>query len=111
MARKTPAPRRLTEGYIRGLSCNGSPDFVRDTAARGFLVDVNKRSKTYKLQADLWVGTRGRRRQVKTVRHTPGSIEELPLDEALAGAMTYLGQIKQWVDPWGATPGRIWSGG
>lgn len=34
------------------------------------MIAVNKHCKSYKVQRDLWVGQPGRRRKVKTVRHT-----------------------------------------
>ncbi|MBK6704264.1 MAG: hypothetical protein IPG56_11250 [Caulobacteraceae bacterium] len=40
---------------------------------RGLLVDVNKLNKSYKVQKELWVGERGRRRLAKTVRKTLGT--------------------------------------
>lgn len=76
------APRRLTEGFIKSLTYKTRAFAVRDTAVRGLLVDVNKLSKSYKVQKELWVGERGRRRLAKTVRKTLGTTEDLTLDEA-----------------------------
>jgi hypothetical protein len=51
------------------------------------MVAVNKSSKSYKVQRDLWTGQRGRRRKVKTVRRTLGTTQELTLDDARTRAM------------------------
>ncbi len=66
---------------------------------KGLMIAVNKHSKSYKVQRDLWVGQRGRRRKVKTVRHTLGTTLELTLDDARTRAMEVIAQIKQGVDP------------
>jgi integrase len=63
------------------------------------MIAVNKDSKSYKVQRDLWVGQRGRRRKAKTVRHTLGTTQELTLDDARTRAMQVIAQIKQGVDP------------
>lgn len=75
------APRRLTEGYIKSPTYKTRAFAVRDTTVRGLLIDVNKLSKSYKVQKELWVGERGRRRLAKTVRKTLGTTEDLTLDE------------------------------
>lgn len=70
------APRKLTEGFVQSLPI-GAPFVVRDTKVTGLMVAVNKHSKSYKVQRDLWEGERGRRTLVKTVRHTLGTTDEL----------------------------------
>lgn len=40
-----PAPRRLTECYIRTLGFTDRPYTVRDTAVTGLLVQINQKSK------------------------------------------------------------------
>ena len=75
------APRKLTEAFVRTLPL-GTPLLVRDTKVTGLMIAVNKRSKTYKVQRDLWRGPRGRRTLVKTVRHTLGTTDEMTLEEA-----------------------------
>ena len=74
-------PRKLTEAFIKALP-TGAPVLIRDTKVTGLMVAVNKHSKSYKVQRDLWEGQRGRRRLVKTVRHTLGSTNELTLEQA-----------------------------
>ena len=92
-------PTKLTEAFIRNLSCENKPFVVRDTIIKGLMIAVNKHSKSYKVQRDLWVGQRGRRRKAKTVRHTLGTTLELTLDDARTRAMEVIAQIKQGVDP------------
>jgi len=63
-------PVKLTEGLIKGLKFEGKATTVRDAKVTGLMVVVNKTGKPYKVQRDLWHGQRGRRKLVKTVRHT-----------------------------------------
>jgi len=87
---------------------------VRDTVIKGFMVAVNRTNKTYKVQRDLWTGEqRGRRRNVKTVRHTLGTTEELSLEEARKRAVEVIRQIKRGIDPNAApAPGaEVWTAG
>ena len=91
-------PRKLTEGFIQGLPL-GAPFVVRDTKVTGLMVAVNKHSKSYKVQRDLWDGQRGQRTLVKTVRHTLGTTDELTLDQARTKAEDILRLIKRGVDP------------
>jgi integrase len=93
------APRKLTEGFIKGLPLDGTAYIVRDTKVTGLLVAVNKSSISYKVQRDLWRGQRGRRELVKTVRHTLGTIEELTLEQARLKAEDVIRQIKLGIDP------------
>jgi integrase len=92
-------PTKLTEAFIRNLTFEDKPYVVRDTIIKGLMIAVNKHGKSYKVQRDLWVGQRGRRRKVKTVRHTLGTTLELTLDEARTRAMEVIAKIKQGVDP------------
>ena len=101
MGSKMPnrTPTKLTEAYIKGLPFDGSAYVVRDTKITGLMVAVNKTSKSYKVQRDLWDGQRGRRRLVKTVRHTLGTTDELTLDDARIKAGDVIRMIKRGVDP------------
>lgn len=92
-------PRKLTEGFIKGLPVDGSSYVVRDAKVTGLLVAVNKNSKSYKVQRDLWRGQRGRRELIKTVRHTLGTTEELTLEQARLKAEDVIRQIKLGIDP------------
>ena len=92
-------PQRLTEAFVKGLTIKDKPFLVRDTVIKGLMIAVNKHNKSYKVQRDLWVGDRRRRRKVKTVRHTLGTTEELSLDVARTRAMEVITRIKQGVDP------------
>jgi site-specific recombinase XerC len=102
-ARETQMPRyqptKLTEAFVKSLAFDGAGFIVRDTKLTGLLIAVNKASKTYKVQRDLWRGQRGRRQLVKTVRHTLGSTEELTLDQARLKAEDVIRKIKLGVDP------------
>ena len=49
-------PTKLTEAFIRQLAFEGKPVVVRDTIVKGLMVAVNKQSKSFKVQRDLWVG-------------------------------------------------------
>jgi len=92
-------PTKLTEAFIRRLVYNGKPIFVRDTEVKGLMIAVYKHTKSYKVQRDLWVGDRGRRRKVKTVRRTLGTTDDLKLYEARIQASELLTQIRKGIDP------------
>lgn len=92
-------PEKLTEAKIKALTYEGKPAVVRDAKVTGLLVAVNKTGKSYKVQRDLWQGQRGRKRLVKTVRHTLGTTEEMTLDDARSRALAVLDQIKRGIDP------------
>lgn len=92
-------PERLTEGMVRGLTYGGKPSVVRDAKVTGLLVAVNKTGKSYKVQRDLWQGQRGRRKLVKTVRHTLGGTDEMTLEDARDRAEDVIRLIKSGVDP------------
>jgi len=94
-----PQPRRLTEGFIRTLGYLDRPYTVRDTAVTGLLVQINQKSKSYKVQRDLYVGERGRRRFVKTFRRTLGLTDEITLDEARTRAQELIAQVRRGEDP------------
>lgn len=94
-----PKPRRLTEGYIRTLGYLDRPYTVRDTVVTGLLVQINQKSKSYKVQRDLYTGERGRRRFVKTVRRTLGTTDEITLDDARTRAQELIAQVKRGEDP------------
>ena len=92
-------PRKLTESFIKSLASGERTFIVRDTKVTGLLLSVNKSSKSYKVQRDLWRGQRGRRSLVKTVRHTIGTTDELSLEQARLKAEDVIRQIKLGIDP------------
>jgi integrase len=94
-----PKPRKLTEAYVRGLQPGTTSFTVRDTSVTGLFVEVNKTCISYKVQRDLWVGERGRRRLAKTVRKTLGTTDDLALDTARTRALELIAQIKRGEDP------------
>jgi integrase len=107
---KRPAPRRLTESYIKSLPHRDQVYAVRDTAVTGLMIEVYKTCKSYKVQKDLWTGERGRRRLVKTVRKTLGTTDDITLEEARTRAQELIVQIKRGEDPnarpyWGTDAG------
>ncbi len=73
-------PTKLTEAFIRRLVYMDKPIVVRDTTVTGLMIAVHKKTKSYKVQRDLWVGEHGRRRKVKTVRRTLGTTQQLTLE-------------------------------
>ncbi len=93
------APRKLTEGFVAALPLDGSCYLIRDTKVTGLMLAVNRTCKSYKIQRDLWRGQRGRRRLIKTVRHTLGTTEELTLEQARLKAEDVIRQIKLGIDP------------
>jgi integrase len=93
------APTRLTEAFVQKVQYKEKLAVIRDTKVTGLMLVVNKCSKSYKIQRDLWAGHRGRRRLVKTVRYTLGTTEDMSLEEARIRAEEMLSQIKRGVDP------------
>lgn len=93
------APTRLTEAFVQKVQYKEKFAVIRDTKVTGLMLVVNKCSKSYKIQRDLWAGHRGRRRLVKTVRYTLGTTEDMSLEEARIRAEEMLSQIKRGVDP------------
>ncbi len=87
-------PTRLTDALARSLEPGDKPYVVRDIAVKGLMVAVNKRSKSYKVQRDLWTGEHGRRRLVKTVRRTLGTVDELRIKDARKEAMRLIATIQ-----------------
>ena len=98
-AQETLKPTKLTEALVRSLEPSDKPYTVRDTAVKGLMLAVNKKSKSYKVQRDLWVGDHGRRRLVKTVRRTLGTADELSIKDARREAMVLIASIQEGVDP------------
>ena len=87
--------RKLTTRILGSLN---PADLVRDSAVRGFFVQVGKRGDVaFKLQADL----RQPGRAIRSVRMTLGNWPDLALDDARALAMQRLGEIKAGQDPRG----------
>jgi len=89
----------LTEKKIKGYVWHGEAKTYRDGKVPGFFISINKTCKSYKLQADLWQGAIGRRKLVRTVRHTIGTTETHSLSDARNIASECLSKIKRGVDP------------
>ena len=93
-------PVRLTESAIKSLPFKSAQYVVRDKKVTGLMVVVSKASKSYTVQRDLYApGKRGNRQKLKTVRHTLGRTDEMPLDRARTLAEDVLRQIKLGIDP------------
>ncbi len=86
---------KLTQKLVDSQKWAGKTVLLRDAKTPGLILAVNKTSKTWKVQADLWQ----RRKLIKTVRHTMGSTEDMSLDEARTRAQEVLAQIKKGIDP------------
>ena len=100
-------PRKLTEANVRDLPpSTGRGYVVRDTELKGFIVIVNKKSSTWAVQRDLWQGARGRRRLVRSVRHTIGRVGTMPLRVAREQALEVIRLIQQGIDPNDPPPTR-----
>ena len=92
-------PAKLAEAAVKALKYAGAPRVVQDARVTGLLVAVNQTGKSDKVQRDLWQGQRGRKRLVKTVRHTLGGTDEMTLDDARSKATAMLDLIKRGIDP------------
>lgn len=88
-------PDILTQKTVEAAKYEGRTRFVRDANVKGLILAINKTTKTWKVQADLWRD----RRLVKTVRHTLGSTDDLSLRRARERAQEVLRQIRAGVDP------------
>lgn len=92
-------PEKLLEAAVKALRSEGAPAVVRDAKVTGLLIAVNKTGKSYKVQRDLWVAQRARKKLVKTIRHTLGGTEEMTPDEARSRAAAVLDLSKRGIDP------------
>jgi hypothetical protein len=95
MAKPTYAPRALDQKFVDRLPFEGAAYLVRDTKVKGLMVAVNKASKSWKVQRDLYRGERGARQLVKTVRHTLGTVDQMKLDDARTRALEVIAMIKR----------------
>ena len=85
----------LSDKVVGGLSfAQGGQQIVRDDQLRGFFLLVGARSKTFMIQADLWVGANRR-----SVRLKVGEAGRLTTREARAKAKVLLGKIADGIDP------------
>lgn len=91
--------KRLTEKTIRSTTYTDAVLLLRDSKLPGFMVAINKTTKSFKIQADLYVGEPGRKVKVKTVRKTLGLFDTMSLEEARAEATKCLAMIKNGIDP------------
>ncbi len=89
----------LTQKKIRSTTYNGTVQLLRDPTLPGFMVAINKTTKSFKVQADLYIGEPGQKVKVKTVRKTLGLFDEMSLEEARTEAKKCLSMIKKGIDP------------
>ena len=85
-------PRRLTEQFINGLQWTGKRQFIRDSDLKGFMVIVNRTSRSYAVQRDVWKGERGTRRLVGTRRALIGRVGVISMKEARDKALAVIAQ-------------------
>lgn len=88
------AVERLTQKAVDARQWAGTTEFIRDAEVKGLILAINKTSKTWKVQRDMWQD-----RKVRTVRHTLGTADELSLKDARARAKIVIGQIADGVNP------------
>lgn len=93
------SPIKITEALVASLKPDGRRYVVRDTEVRGFMVAVNQRGMSYKVQKDLWIGEKGQRKLAKTVRKTIADVGTVSVKEARRRALDALSQIGEGVDP------------
>ncbi|MEQ3729415.1 MAG: integrase arm-type DNA-binding domain-containing protein [Tateyamaria sp.] len=94
---------RLTETLIKNTQWKGKEVRLVDASLAGFYVAINKHTKTFKVKADLWVGTPGQKKKIRSVNQTFASVEQISLRDARTQAATYLSQIKAGTDPFKKT--------
>ena len=92
-------PRRLTQQFVNAFESREKSYVVRDTEQKGFMVVVNKRSKSYVVQRDLWQGPRGHRRLVGTRRVLIGRVSEILLKDARTQAREVIALLARGEDP------------
>jgi integrase len=85
---------KLTQKIVDAECWSGKTRFVRDEKITGLMLSVNKNSKTWKVQRDMW-----HQKRCLTIRHTLGSSDQMKLDEARAKAQEVLSKIAQGVNP------------
>jgi hypothetical protein len=93
------SPRRLTQQFVESLSWNGKKSFIRDADLKGFVVVVNKTSKSYMIQRDVWKGERGNRRLLGTRRVLIGRTGVMSLKEARDKARDVIAQMGRGEEP------------
>lgn len=84
----------LTQKSVDAHRWAGRTLFIRDTEVKGLILSVNKSSKTWKVQRDMWQD-----RRVTTVRHTLGTADEISLKDARNHARIVLSQIASGANP------------
>jgi integrase len=104
-------PTKLTSKLLASLQMG---ERVRDTIVRGLFAERGLNGVSLKVQADLWIGERGKRTLARTVRITLGRHPELSIEAARTAAMAKLALIKAGIDPNASSapaPGELTVGG
>jgi hypothetical protein len=93
------SPRRLTQQFVEGLTWTGKRAFIRDSDLKGFMVVVNKTSKSYMVQRDVWRGPRGHRKLLGPRRPLIGRVGVISLKEAREKACGVIAQMSRGEEP------------
>jgi integrase len=104
-------PTKLTSKLLASLQTG---ERVRDTTVRGLFAECGLNGVSLKVQADLWIGERGKRTLARTVRITLGKHPALSIEAARTAAMAKLALIKAGIDPNASNapaPGELTVGG
>lgn len=91
-------PTRLNKKIIDGLPPVGPGQkayLVRDTVVRGLMLGVNRQSRTWKVQRDLYRDGK----LIKTVRTAIGEWPDMDVDAARMKAQEVIAGIKRGIDP------------
>ncbi len=77
----------------------GEVKTYRDGKVPGFLISVNETCKSYKFHANLWQDAIGRRKSIRTVRHTIARRKPTPCPTREITLLRSQGKIKRGVAP------------
>ncbi|MBN9276317.1 MAG: integrase family protein [Hyphomicrobium sp.] len=91
-------PTRLNKKIVEALPAvgpKGKPYLVRDTVVRGLILAVNRQSKTWKVQRDLYRNGK----LIKTVRTSIGDWPDMDIESARTKAQEIIALVKRGIDP------------
>ena len=97
----------LTDARIKKTSWNGKEQRLTDPKLPGFIVSINKHSKTYKIKADLWGGKPGRKKKVRTITHAIGDAQKTSVRDGRDRAADLLRKIHSGEDPFRQATDRV----
>ena len=90
---------RITQKFVESLAWNGTRLFVRDADLKGFMIVVNRSSKSFMVQRDVWTGERGKRRLIGTRRALIGRVGTMSLKEARDKARQEIARMARGEEP------------